>query len=124
MNNQHQSDAYDAAQPVRREDYDAHTPGEWTVTGPNGYLNQIGIGIDTGRGISPIAAAYGAGEEVKANARLIAAAPELLDACQAMAEWDAREQDHAVDFAERTKMCIAAFDKARAAIAKATQVEP
>lgn len=59
-------------------------------------------------------------EETRANARLIAAAPELLDACMAMIEWDDREQDHAVDFNARMDMCRAAFDKARAAIAKAT----
>ena len=39
------------------------------------------------------------------DARLIAAAPELLEACLAMIEWDDREL---------------AFQKARAAIAKAT----
>lgn len=49
----------------------AHTPGPWSVGGSTGLINQIGI--------SPaIGCAYGAGEEVKANARLIAAAPELL----------------------------------------------
>ncbi len=56
----------------------------------------------------------------EANARLIAAAPELLDACMAMIEWDDREQDHAVDFNARMDLCRAAFNKARAAIAKAT----
>lgn len=48
------------------------------------------------------------------------AAPELLEACQAMIEWDDREQDHAVDFSARARSFVA-FDKARAAIAKATQ---
>ena len=60
-------------------------------------------------------------EVAKADARLIAAAPDLLEACQAMIEWDDREQDHAVDFSARTELCRVAFDKARAAIAKATQ---
>lgn len=45
---------------------------------------------------------------------------ELLDACVAMIEWDAREKDHAVDFNARMDLCQAAFDKARAAIAKVT----
>ncbi|WP_025517566.1 hypothetical protein [Bordetella trematum] len=45
---------------------------------------------------------------------------ELLDACMAMIEWDDREQDHAVDFNARMDLCRAAFNKARAAIAKAT----
>lgn len=57
---------------------------------------------------------------VEADARLIAAAPELLEACMAMLEWDDREKDHAVDFYARMDLCRAAFDKARAAIAKAT----
>ena len=41
-----------------------HTKGPWRVDGPNGYINQIGIGPSIG-------AAYGAGEEVKANAPYI-----------------------------------------------------
>lgn len=57
--------------------------------------------------------------ETLAIAQLLAAAPKLLDACQAMIEWDAREQDHAVDFYARMDLCRLAFDKARAAIAKA-----
>lgn len=60
------------------------------------------------------------GYPVEANAHLIAAAPELLEACMAMIEWDDREKDHAVDFNSRMDLCQAAFDKARAAIAKAT----
>lgn len=52
------------------------------------------------------------------NGPLLAAAPELLEACEAMIEWDAREQDHAVDFYARMDLCKLAFDKARAAIAK------
>jgi hypothetical protein len=76
-----------------------HTKGPWSVGGPTGCLNQIGID-------PAIGCAYGAGEEVKANARLIAAAPDLLEALQALmpgAEamgWD--------------------VSKARAAITKAT----
>lgn len=52
--------------------------------------------------------------------RLAAAAPDLLEAVEAMLEWDAREEDHKVDFHERIALCAAAFDKARAAYAKAT----
>ena len=47
------------------------------------------------------------------------AAPELLEACRAMIEWDDREKDHAVDFDARMHLCRVAFDKARAAVAKA-----
>lgn len=59
-------------------------------------------------------------KEGEANARLIAAAPELLEACLAMIEWDDREKDHAVSFENRIELCTQAFTKARAAIAKAT----
>jgi hypothetical protein len=50
----------------------AHTPGPWTVGGGTGRLNQIAID-------PAIGCAYGAGEEVVANARLIAAAPTMYD---------------------------------------------
>ena len=53
------------------EQFEGYTPGPWGVTGRNGYLNQVGIGPSIG-------CAYGAGDEVRANARLIAAAPDLL----------------------------------------------
>jgi hypothetical protein len=49
-----------------------HTPGPWTVGGPTGYFYQLEINPSIGK-------VYGAGEELKANARLIAAAPELLE---------------------------------------------
>ena len=85
-----------------------HTKGPWRVDGPNGYINQIGIGPSIG-------AAYGAGEEVKANARLIAAAPDLLEALENL---------HA-NIAEYARINnLGGFDnqdmqQARAAIAKA-----
>ena len=60
----------------------SHTPGPWEVTGENGYLNQCGIGRRTAHGFDPIAAAYGAGNELEANARLIAAAPDMLAALE------------------------------------------
>lgn len=54
-----------------------------------------------------------------ADAHLIAAAPELLEACVVLIEWDEREKDHAVNFHARMALCDAALLKARAAIAKA-----
>ena len=68
---------------------------------------------------NPVWRSVGKSEMSKANARLIAAAPELLEACRAMIEWDDREKDHAVDFDARMQLCRIAFDKARAAIEKA-----
>ena len=56
----------------------------------------------------------------EANARLIAAAPDLLEACLAMIEWDDREKDYAVSFEARMGLCEQGFGKTRAAIAKAT----
>ena len=44
---------------------------------------------------------------------------ELLEACKAMIAWDDREQDHAIDFYARMELCRVAFEKARAAIARA-----
>lgn len=56
-----------------------HTPGPWTVTGPNDRINQTGIGRRLPSGANdPIACAYGIGPETAANANLIAAAPDLL----------------------------------------------
>ena len=52
--------------------------------------------------------------------RLYEVNQELLGACMAMTEWDDREKDHAVDFRKRMELCEQAFQKARAAIAKAT----
>ncbi len=73
----------------------SHTPGPWKVGGKTGYLNQLAIEPSIG-------CVYGAGEEVQANARLIAVAPDLLEALEALLEGD-----------------FNAAEKARAAIAKA-----
>ena len=53
----------------------AHTPGPWTVGGDTQFMNQVEIW-------PAIGCAYGAGPEVIANARLIAAAPDLLEALE------------------------------------------
>jgi hypothetical protein len=67
-----------------------HTPGPWVVTDKD---NGIEFGVDTAGGEWGICTvAGGAGETLKhdsqdasaANARLIAAAPELLDALKAL----------------------------------------
>ena len=97
-----------------------HTPGPWSrhsygyLVGPDGetpiYLRNA---------TNLLAGSEQLTAEAEANMTLCSAAPELLDACMAMLEWDDREQDHAVDFYARMDLCRAAFDKARAAIAKA-----
>ena len=53
----------------------AHTPGEWVV----------GVSYPSKVAVAPsIGCAYGSGPETAANARLMAAAPDLLHAAQAM----------------------------------------
>jgi len=95
-----------------------HTPGPWHT---GAFGNQIVYAAD-GWAVANAQVnhhQHKGFEEMQANASLIAAAPELLEACVAMIEWDAREEDHAVDFHARMMLCKAAFQKARAAIAKA-----
>lgn len=102
-----------------------HTPGPW-FQGSGDYQycvydKRVWINPDGSRGgETPNLVVVISPEDAVADARLIASAPELLEACAAMIEWDDREKDHAVDFAARMALCAAAFDKARAAIAKAT----
>lgn len=98
-----------------------HTPGPWVVRG--------GFSIYASDRKTPVADAclnnsVAANDE--ANARLIAAAPELLDACLAMIAWDdaekgARpyEEDNGKGWRERLELCAASFEKARSAVAKA-----
>ena len=116
-----------------------HTPGPWdawigaskfSITGPGAAatsfflvadkdLARLIIQIGSESGEAPAVATGNSVERARANARLIAAAPDLLEACVAMIEWDEREKDHSVDFHARMALCDAAFQKARAAIAKA-----
>ena len=58
----------------------AHTPGPWRVfTTPDGR-KLIGIGDVEGAGVTDCGfGLWGSGDELHANARLIAAAPDLLD---------------------------------------------
>lgn len=67
-----------------------HTKGnwKWEQTRGNNYYEHT-VFVDSRLGVE-IAALSGEGcspEEVKANARLIAVAPELLAACQNYREW-------------------------------------
>jgi hypothetical protein len=60
-------------------------------------------------------------DEARANARLIAAAPELLDAAKLVIAWYESEDDHSkADFYQRLQMCRDSEAALRAAIAKAT----
>lgn len=75
-----------------------HTPGPWTVY--RGAQGQISIDQDGEKGKADIAiipkGANGLGEANDSNARLIAAAPEMLEALRLIARndigaWDPRE---------------------------------
>lgn len=50
-----------------------HTPAPWTVGDSGGYLNQLKINPTIG-------VVYGAGEEIQANAYLVAASPDMYEA--------------------------------------------
>ena len=84
-----------------------HTPGPWTYKDMNGYLiNHPHKGMTSARvngpigGIVATAVAHNLdGQEVQANARLISAAPDLLEALvfvqKALADWrDGKEGTH------------------------------
>lgn len=69
----------------------SHTPGPWVMTVGGGE-------IDDANGDSVALLPYSTGrDEVRANAHLIAAAPELLAACEAAMDWfrDDGQEPHA-----------------------------
>ena len=87
-----------------------HTPGSWILTDYY-YPNNIDVATDSGRLIAtiecpPTAPEYdipdGSRSECEANALLIAAAPELLAACEAFVEaWEKSLQLEKTDVALR-----------------------
>ena len=87
-----------------------HTPGPWIATASDN--GEWGVDAASGWGIATVAgsAGYGPGnDESDANARLIAAAPDLLAACKAL-------------YAQHKPgkgQCCEAADMAFAALAKA-----
>lgn len=89
-----------------------HTPGPWAIYG--GVQNEGEFIIH--KGATDIAVTRWALGDCNANARLIAAAPELLEACQTLATL--------LDAGDWFATGRLAVKQARAAIAKATGVEP
>lgn len=127
-----------------------HTPGPWYFDGhgaiwrrPPSDLYENGGEVAGDRPIATVHIGWhrdGAnGYPVEANARLMAAAPELLEACQTFAEWLRREDAgfpaetrfNTPDgeakwhewYGENLRVCALAQEQARAAIAKATGAE-
>ena len=90
-----------------------HTPGHWVVAPPfeEDGLIEIPIGVMTPMGLFTVAVVMGgmSPEMQVANASLIAAAPELLEALQAFVKYADDVNDDSPE-----------FDRASAAIAKAT----
>lgn len=66
---------------MERQPRSTFTPGPWAVEIDRGGASTL-VSYDTGPESGAICKLYGSGEEKQANARLIAAAPELLEACK------------------------------------------
>lgn len=95
-----------------------HTPGPWNLH-PKFGKPVVGIDVQDGGPLIPIAEEVQGYDmqQARANARLIAAAPDLLDALLAEQEWRAREADGEIDPEWNYERMVG--DKRRAAIAKA-----
>ena len=97
----------------------AHTQGKWTVEGT--YVSDVVVRDSSGKFIC-VATAWlfnRPSEEASANARLIAAAPDLLKACELLAEVAQGSVEYS-DWPELQK----AVNKAHKAIEKATTPPP
>lgn len=88
-----------------------HTPGPWSIAMDDGaYPKAIIEALDGDGYESTIAVVYKFDDNLESNAHLIAASPELLEACEALL-------DHAS--AQFSPDATEAINKALAAIAKA-----
>lgn len=94
-----------------------HTPGPWKVFTTSDGSKVIGIGDRNGEGVADCGFGIwrGGSEEALANARLIAAAPDLLSALKALMQVH-RDQD-TVGVMPADKAI--AYGKAEAALARA-----
>ena len=91
-----------------------HTPGPW-VRAEKGHGNYFHVGQVVDSDHMTIAVAHGKNAETEANARLIAAAPELLEALEGI-RWKSDDKD-SMEFAAR--ITYVQMDAIRATIAKA-----
>lgn len=103
-----------------------HTPGPWTLTA-DGAGWYIECSPERGHSVAYIRAEIGeedpdtSDDEKEANARLIAAAPELLEALQAVSRSFPTDRDMRDAGWERAEIDLACrdYEAARAAISKA-----
>jgi hypothetical protein len=91
----------------------SHTPGPWLTTESTEHWGRVNVTIQAAFTANDIATAWqGNTETNRANARLIAAAPELLDALEIVKQWDI--ENFALDIPiEIRKKMQAAIAKAR-----------
>ena len=93
-----------------------HTPGPWEVN----YTRFSQVTASNGALVATCEKLDGL-TTLQANARLISAAPDLLEAAKLVIAWYEAENDHkGTDFWQRVAMCRESEDALRAAIAKAT----
>lgn len=102
----------------------AHTPGPWLIRQGDEWTHDVvtleGENIDGEPLYWNVASASGRRDEVKANLRLIAAAPDLLEALQAVLPFiptTSAAEGGAAKYSEYVR----AADMVRAAIAKAVK---
>jgi hypothetical protein len=88
-----------------------HTPGPWQVFTTKDGTRFIGIGDADGVGVTdPRFGLWRGGQEREANARLIAAAPDLLEALK----WAIERLDLLAEQSDRAETARAAIIKAEA----------
>ncbi len=94
-----------------------HTPGPWLTTESTEHWGRVNVTVQAAFTANEIATAWQGTTDVnRANARLIAAAPDLLEALNQVMSWI---DNWSPEFAYEEEW-PADRDKARAAIAKAT----
>ena len=115
----------------------AHTPGPWHVSAGSSPGNpRVIVESDAGLPVCALSlrGVQGDTRRMEANARLIAAAPDLLEACQTFAEWLGREDAGYQGerdtpegecqwrewYDENMRLCSLAQSQARAALDRAT----
>lgn len=110
---------------------DKFTLGPWSVRIADEWSHSVvtdhGELPDGSRNLWTIASCNTRRDESEANARLIAAAPDLLEACRTLVQWHKAENnalpfvnDDGKAFYERVALCEHSHQQALAAIAKAT----